>query len=150
VEKTWKDKQFAQEWRRLQQQLPHVRGAWENGQSLFHEELVRVKSNQDHLDYFSMIDFVVDGYAYMPASRTYPDSSTLRDWAIKGYMLAWQVHFLKDQVGEDFSIVDLWSVRVLLWLNILKKLCHPFYQSGICLSPIFRLEVDSTTLHLLA
>jgi hypothetical protein len=50
-----------------------------------------------HMDYFSMIDFAVDGYAYLSASRVYPDNATLRNWAINEYMLMWSWHFLKNQ-----------------------------------------------------
>ena len=53
------------------------------------------------MEYFSMIDFVVDCYAEVAASRVYPDDSALREWAINGYMLAWREYFLKDQEGGD-------------------------------------------------
>ena len=59
------------------------------------------------MEYFSMIDFVVDCYAEVAASRVYPDQPALRDWAINGYMLAWREHFLKVQEGEDSTKVGL-------------------------------------------
>ncbi len=51
------------------------------------------------MDYFSMIDFAVDGYAYLSASRAYPDNPALCDWATNGYMVAWREHFLRGQEG---------------------------------------------------
>ena len=100
VEIPWKDARLAQEWRKLQQVLPRVREAWEKGQSLFREDLERAKSDQENIEYFSMIDISVDCYAEGSSSRVYPDNSALRDWAINGYMVAWREHFLKDQEGE--------------------------------------------------
>lgn len=93
VENPWKDKRVVQEWRRMQPMLPQVKGAWERGQSLFQEDLDRAKSDQEYLEYFSMIDFDFDCYAYASASRLYPDNSALRDWAINGYMLAMAATF---------------------------------------------------------
>ena len=101
VEITWKDARLAQEWRKLQQILPQVREAWEKGQRLFQEALERVKDDQESMEYFSMIDFAVDCYAEVAASRIYPDQPALRNWAVNGYMLAWREHFLKDQEGEE-------------------------------------------------
>lgn len=98
VERTWKDQRVAQEWRRIQQVLPQVKGAWEKGESLFQEDLDRAKSDREYLEYFSMIDFVVDCYVYASASRAFPDNPMLRDWAINGYMLLWRQHFLTEDV----------------------------------------------------
>jgi hypothetical protein len=102
VEMTWKNRRFVQEWRRMQQVLPHVKEAWERGQILFQKALDRAKSDQEDMEYFSMIDFAVDCYAYVSASRSYPDNSMLRNWAINGYMLLWRGYFLKDQDGEKY------------------------------------------------
>jgi len=99
METPWKDRRIAQEWRRLQSFLPSLKEAWERGKTLFQEDLDRAKG-QEYLDYFSMIDFAVDCYAYLSASRAYPDNPALRDWAINGYMLVWREHFLKDQEEE--------------------------------------------------
>jgi len=107
VEIAWKDARLAQEWRKLQQVLPRVREAWEKGQSLFQEALERAKSDQKSMEYFSMIDFAVDCYAEVTASRVYPDQPALRNWAINGYMLAWRDHFLNDQEGGDSTEVGL-------------------------------------------
>ena len=96
VEVAWKDMRLAQEWRKLQRVLPRVR-----------EALERAKIDQESMEYFSMIDFAVDCYAEVAASRIYPDHPALRNWVINGYMLAWREHFLKDQEGEDSSDVDL-------------------------------------------
>jgi hypothetical protein len=101
VEIAWKDVRLAQEWRKLLQKLPQVREAWEKGQQLFQEALEQAKSDQESMEYFSTIDFAVDCYAEVAASRVYPDQPTLRGWVINGYMLAWREHFLKDQKGEE-------------------------------------------------
>lgn len=97
VERMWKDKRMAQEWRRLQLLLPLLKEAWERGETLFLEDLDQAKG-KEYLDYFSMIDIAVDGYAYLSASRAYPDNPELRDWAINGYMLLWRQHFLTDSI----------------------------------------------------
>jgi hypothetical protein len=99
VEIPWKDSRLAQEWRKLQRAFPRVGEAWEKGQRLFQEALERTKSDQKSMQYFSMIDFAVDCYAEVAASRIYPDHPALRTWAINGYMLACREHFLKDQEG---------------------------------------------------
>ena len=99
---TWKDAYLAEEWRKLQQLLPRVREAWEKGQSLFQEALERAKSDQESMEYFSMIDFAVDSYAEVAASRVSPDHPALRNWTINGYMAAWREHFLKDQEEVDY------------------------------------------------
>lgn len=88
---------LAQEWRKLQQVLPRVRETWKKGQSLFQEALTREKSDQKSMEYFLMIDFAIDCYAEVAASRIYPDHPALRDWAINGYMLAWREHFLSEK-----------------------------------------------------
>ncbi len=107
VEIPWKDARLAQEWRKLQQVIPRVREAWEKGQWLFQEAFERAKSEQKSMEYFSMIDFAVDCYAEVAASRVCLDQPALRDWTINGYMLAWREHFLKEQEGEDSTEVGL-------------------------------------------
>jgi hypothetical protein len=107
AETPWKDRRMIQEWRRLQLFLPRLKEAWERGKILFQEDLDQAKSNQENLEYFSMIDFAVDGYASLSASRAYPDDPTLQNWAINGYMLMWREYFLKDQEGEDSTKVGL-------------------------------------------
>lgn len=114
VETVWQDARIAQEWRKLQQILPLVREAWEKGQSLFQEALERAKSDQESLEYLSMIDYAVDGYANMSASRVYPNNPVLQNWAINGYMLAWREYFLKDPEGEDPIEAGLKLERLLL------------------------------------
>lgn len=54
-----------------------------------------------------MIDFTVDSYANVSATRSYPDNPALRDWVVNGYTLAWREHFLKDQEEEDSTEVGL-------------------------------------------
>jgi hypothetical protein len=73
---------------------------WEKGQTLFQEDLHRAKGDQEYLEYFSMIDFAVDCYAfaYASASFAFPDNPALKDWAINGYMLLWRQHFLTEDV----------------------------------------------------
>ena len=73
------------------------------GQRLFQEALERAKRDQESMEYFSMIDFAVDCYAEVAASRIYPDQPALRNWAVNGYMLAWREHFLKDQEEEHLE-----------------------------------------------
>jgi hypothetical protein len=103
VEIRWKDARLAQEWRKLQQAFPQAQEAWEKGQILFRTDLERAKGDQENMDYFSMIDFAVDCYAKVAASRVYPDNPALHDWTINGYMLMWRWHFLKDQEGEEHT-----------------------------------------------
>jgi len=78
VEITWKDARLTQEWHKLQQVLPWAREAWEKGQNLFREDLERAISDQENMEYFSMIDFAVDCYAEGSSSRVYPDNFALR------------------------------------------------------------------------
>jgi len=99
----WKDARIAQEWLKLQQVLPLMREAWEKGQNLFQEALERAKSDQEAIEYLSMIDLAVDCYAEVAASRIYPDHPARRNWAINVYMLAWREHLLKDQEGEEHA-----------------------------------------------
>lgn len=101
VEIPWKDARLAQKWRKLQQILPQLSEAWEKGQRLFQEALEQAKSDQESMEYFSMIDFAVDCYAEVAASIVYPDQPTLRDWGVNGYMLLWRQHFLTD--GNDLT-----------------------------------------------
>jgi hypothetical protein len=101
VEIPWKDARHAQEWRKLKQALPRVREAWEKGQRLFQEALEQAKSDPESLEYLSMIDFAVDGYANMSAFRAYSDNSMLQNCAINGYMVAWRANFFNDQEGEE-------------------------------------------------
>lgn len=100
VEIPWQDARLAQEWRKLQPVLPRAREAWEKGQCLFREALEWAKSAQENMEYFSMIDFVVNSYAEVATSRAYPAHPALRNWAINGYMAAWREHFLQDQEEE--------------------------------------------------
>lgn len=96
LEYAQKANQFKYHWHNLKRLLPNVRTAWVRGRDLFQEDLLRVVDNQEQMDYFSLIDFVVDCYAYVSAKNTYPDNSMMQAWAINGYMLAWRKHFLAD------------------------------------------------------
>jgi hypothetical protein len=91
-----KRRRFEQQWRLLQSFFPSVKVAWEKGQILFQEDLTRIITNEEEMEYFSMIDFVVDSYAIAGARKTYPHDSVHQAWAINGYMMAWRRHFLKD------------------------------------------------------
>jgi hypothetical protein len=64
---------------------------------LFQEELDRAKSDQEYMEYFTMIDFAVGSYAYISASRAYPGSPALQNRTINGYML-WRQRFLIDSI----------------------------------------------------
>jgi hypothetical protein len=81
---------LAQEWHILQHLFPHLKCAWEEGQVLFQEDLVRVKRNQELLEYFSMIDFAVDCFASLTAMNAYPGDGPAQAWALNGYMVAWR------------------------------------------------------------
>jgi hypothetical protein len=108
METPWKDRRMVQEWRRLQLFLPRRKEAWERGKTLFQEDLDRAKSDQENLVDFFMIEFAVDGYTSLSASRAYPDDPALQNWAINGSMLMWREYFLKDQEeGEDSTDVGL-------------------------------------------
>ncbi len=71
VEMTWKNNRFAQEWSRTQQVFPQVKEAGERGQTLFQKALDRAKNDQKVMKYFPMIDFAMDYYTYVFASRVY-------------------------------------------------------------------------------
>ncbi len=84
AEITRQGKLLVQEWRNLQQLVPKLKEAREKGQTLFREALERARSNQEDMEHFTMINFSVDCYAYVSASRLYPDSPMLLDWLLKG------------------------------------------------------------------
>lgn len=94
-------RRFEQEWRRLQRIFPRMQLAWEKGHTLFQEDLARATTNQEEMEYLSMIDFAEDCYASINARNTYPDDSACQAWAINGYMLAWWQHFATQE--EDTS-----------------------------------------------
>jgi hypothetical protein len=84
------------EWRSLQQAIPHIKIAWENGQAHFQENLARAMDNPEEMEYLSQIDFAADCYAYAAALKTCPHDAVLQAWYINGYMLAWQRHFFSE------------------------------------------------------
>ena len=90
-------KRFELYWRRFQLRLPQIKTAWEKGQNLFQEDLTKATTDQGQMDYFSIIDFASDCYAYISAKNTYPNNYALQAWAINGYMLAWRQHFLTEE-----------------------------------------------------
>ncbi len=101
VEAAHKTRRFEQEWRRLHQMVPQIQAAWERGQALFQEDIVRATSNLEEMEYLAQIDFALDCYATVDARKTYPHDQVLRAWAKSGYMLAWREHFLAE---EDASL----------------------------------------------
>jgi hypothetical protein len=99
IEATRKSRHFEREWQGLQRFLPHMKAAWEKGQALFQAALAHTIESDEEMDYLSQIDFALECYAYVSASRAYPDDPPLQAWAISGYMLAWRKQFLAD--GSD-------------------------------------------------
>jgi hypothetical protein len=98
VEAAQRNARFEKEWQRLQRTLPQIQGAWKKGQALFQEELARAVSNKEEMEYLSQIDFAVDCYASVTARNAYPHDRVLQNWAINGYMSAWQQRFF---TGEE-------------------------------------------------
>jgi hypothetical protein len=92
-----KTKRFEHEWRSLQQAIPPIKIAWENGQAHFQENLARAMDNPEEIEYLSQIDFAADSYAYAAALKTYPHDRVHQAWYMNGYMLAWQQHFFTDE-----------------------------------------------------
>jgi hypothetical protein len=97
VETAQKTKYFEREWRKLQHIFPHMKEAWEKGQTFFQKDLIRIAGSPEEMEYLSTIDFAVDCYAYVSASNAYPANRTLQAWAINGYMLVWKQHFLNEE-----------------------------------------------------
>jgi hypothetical protein len=97
VETAQKTKYFEREWRRLQRVFPHVKDAWEKGQTSFQKDLIRVADNPEEMEYLSLIDFAVDCYAYVSARNEYPANKALQAWAMNGYIRAWRQHFLNEE-----------------------------------------------------
>ncbi len=96
VETAHKTKRFEREWSRLRQLVPLIKAAWERGHVLFQEALTRATNDEEDMEYLSQIDFAVDCYACVSALNIYPHDQVQQAWAINGYMLAWQRHFLTD------------------------------------------------------
>jgi hypothetical protein len=96
-----KTRRFEQEWRRLQRMAPQIQAAWECGQALFQEDLVRATSTPEEMEYLSHIDFAESCYAEVRARKMYPHDWVLQAWSTSGYMLAWWQHFLAE---EDASL----------------------------------------------
>ena len=92
-----KTQRFVGEWRRLQRIFPRMKLAWERGHTLFQADLARATTHQEEMEYFSMIDFAEDCYAYVNARKTYPEDAACQAWATNGYMLAWWQHFFPDE-----------------------------------------------------
>jgi hypothetical protein len=63
ISATQKTKRFEHEWRSLQQAIPPIKIAWENGQGHFQENLARAMDNPEEMECLSQIDFAAD---FMP------------------------------------------------------------------------------------
>jgi hypothetical protein len=107
VETAHKTRHFEREWRGLQQLVPRITIAWEQGQALFQEALTHAMNDEEELGYLSEIDVAVDCFAYISARNAYPQHRALQAWLINGYMLAWREHFIKDQEGGDSTEMGL-------------------------------------------
>ncbi len=83
---------FEQEWRQVQHIFPRMQVAWEKGHTLFQEDLARATANQEEMEYFSMIDFAEDCYAYVNARKTYPEDAACQAWVANGYPEARDAH----------------------------------------------------------
>src|SRR5207237_595591 len=92
-----KTKRFEHEWRSLQEAIPRIKIAWENGQVHFQENLARAIDNPEEMEYLSQIDFAADCYCYSSALKVSPYDRALQAWYLNGYMLAWQQHFFTDE-----------------------------------------------------
>jgi len=88
VEAAHMSRRFEQEWCQLHQLMPQILTAWERGQALFQEDVVRATRNPEEMEYLSMIDFAEDCYAAVDARKTYPHDRVLQAWVTSGYMLA--------------------------------------------------------------
>jgi hypothetical protein len=97
VEAAQKTKYFEREWRRLQRIFPHMKDAWEKGQTFFQKDLIRVADSPEEMEYLSLIDFAVDCYAYVAARNAYPANQSLQAWAMNGYVVAWRQFFLTEE-----------------------------------------------------
>ena len=53
------------------------------------------------LEYLSLIDFVVNCYAYVTACNVYPDQSALQSCFFNRCMVVWRQPFLKEQEEEE-------------------------------------------------
>lgn len=96
VEIARKANRFEGEWRKLQQSLPSIHHAWSRGQAYFEAHLLHAKIDSGEMEYFSIVDFAVEWYAYPAAQEVYQDEPLCREWFVSGYMLAWQDHFLSE------------------------------------------------------
>lgn len=83
-----KTKRSEQEWRCIQQVIPPIKIAWENGQAHFQETFARAMDNPEEMEYLSQIDFAAYCYAYPAALKTYPHDRAFQAWYMNGYMLA--------------------------------------------------------------
>ena len=126
---TRQGKRLVQEWRNLQQHVPKLKEAWKKGQTLFREALECARSNQEDMENFTMINFAVDCYAYLTASRVYPDNPMLLDWLLKGICWRGVGIFLLRRISLD-------EVFVLGNAEMLRNQVK-YGIRFICLKPMF-------------
>ncbi len=78
VETASTTRRFEQERYRLQRLVPQIQAAWERGQALFQEDVVRATSNPEEMESLSQIDFTLDCYAAVDARKAYPHNRCSR------------------------------------------------------------------------
>jgi hypothetical protein len=115
VETANRTRRFEQEWRRLQRLVPQIQAAWERGQALFQEDVVRATANPEEMEYLSMIDVAESCYATVDARRAYPHDRVLQAWTVSGYMLAWWQHFLPEEDASHKARSPSYD-RLTLWM----------------------------------
>jgi hypothetical protein len=101
VETAHKTRRFEQEWGRVHRLMPQIQAAWERGQALFQDDVVRATCQPEEMEYLSHLDFAQSCYAEARVRKAYPHERLLLAWATNGYMLAWWQHFLTE---EDTSV----------------------------------------------
>ncbi len=63
VETAHRTRRFVQEWHQLKQLMPQIQAAWDLGQVLFEEDVVRATNNPEEMEYLVHIDFAESCYA---------------------------------------------------------------------------------------
>jgi hypothetical protein len=101
VESARQTRRFERQWQTFQRIFPQMESAWEKGQDLFRIDLARATTDQEEMEYISLIDFAVDCYAYVTTMNVYPEKRVLQAWAMSGYMLAWRKHFLNEEMRKE-------------------------------------------------
>lgn len=100
VETARRTKRFEREWDRLYQLIPFLDLAREKGLELFQRDLTRAMANEEEMEYLSEIDFTIECYTRVAAFNAYPHQAALQAWVTRGYILAWQRLFLKEEDAD--------------------------------------------------